>query len=415
MNSYSLQASQTRASKPVYRLTATLYMLFMLLTSAAKLQSIAQAQAPPPITASGGLNTHVNLSSDAPIGKVQYDITGGTRAGSNVFHSFGDFSIPNSHIANFLNDTGLTNTTHILGRVTGGNVSTIFGTLQTTGFGQANLFLMNPAGIVFGPHASLNVGGSVSFATADYITLADGVRFNAIPNVAADSLLSAAPISTFGFISSAPAAISSQGSTLIVRPKQSLSLVGGNREVIYTHPDTEAATSIPSGVTVTAGRLSAPGGQINIASVASSGEVSAADFMQTPSMTMGDINFSQAATLSVSGKAAGTVRIRGGQLVITDATISANTRNANGAPIAIDIMLTKDLSVTDTRGAATITAKARDSGDAGEVHISAANITITSTSDSSFAAIDTHTLGSGKGGDVTIAAPGTLTVTGVSN
>ena len=408
MNSHLFRAQKW---KPLQLPTATLSVLLILLPPTAGLEGLIHAQATPPITVSGGLNTHVKLSSESPIGKVQYDITGGTRAGTNLFHSFGNFDVPNNNFANFLNDSGLA-TSSILGRVTGGNPSSIFGTIQTTGFGNANLFLMNPSGIVLGPTASLDVRGSVNFTTADYIKLADGVRFNTIPNVATDSLLSAAPISTFGFVSSVPAAISVQDSTLAVQPGQTLSLVGGNRGVSHAHPDTGTTASIPSGVTVTGGRLAAPGGQINIASVASSGEVSAADFMPTPGMTMGGINLSQAATLSVSGNAAGTVRIRGGQLVITDATITANTRNANGAPIAIDIILTEDLSVTDTRGAATITAKARDSGDAGEIRISAANIKITSTADSSFASIDTHTSGSGKGGDVTIIAPGKLTATG---
>ena len=131
---------------------------------------MAHAQATSPITSSG-LNTTVTTSGNV------HDITGGTRPGSgpNLFHSFGEFGVPTNNIANFLNDTGLP-TSNILGRVTGGNPSNIFGTIQTTGFGSANLFLMNPAGIVFGPNASLNVGGSVSFTTADYLRLTDGAR-----------------------------------------------------------------------------------------------------------------------------------------------------------------------------------------------------------------------------------------------
>ena len=90
------------------------------------------AQVTPPITSSG-LNTQVSKS---PANSLQYDITAGTRAGSNLFHSFGEFNVPTSHIANFFNDSGLA-TSNILGRVTGGNPSNIFGTLQTTGFGNA--------------------------------------------------------------------------------------------------------------------------------------------------------------------------------------------------------------------------------------------------------------------------------------
>ena len=156
---------------------------------------------------------------------MQYDITGGTRAGNNLFHSFGDFGVPTNNIANFLNNTSL-QTSNILSRVTGGNPSNILGTIQTTGFGSANLFLMNPAGIVFGPNAALNVGGSVSFTTADYLRLADGGRFTAIPGPQ-DASISSAPVAAFGFLGSNPGAITVQGSQLSVTPGQSISLVGG--------------------------------------------------------------------------------------------------------------------------------------------------------------------------------------------
>jgi filamentous hemagglutinin family protein len=189
---------------------------------------ISSAQTLPPITSSG-LNTRVSPPSTLPSGKVQYDITGGTRpgGGANLFHSFGDFNVPNNNIANFLNSSGLA-TSNILGRVTGGNLSNILGTIQTTGFGNANLFLMNPAGFLFGPNATVNVGGMVSFTSADYLRLADGVRFNAAPNAAADALLTAAPVAAFGFLGSNPGAITVQGSQLSVTSGQSLSLVGGN-------------------------------------------------------------------------------------------------------------------------------------------------------------------------------------------
>ena len=135
----------------------SLVLLFASLTSS--------VQAASPITGSG-LNTQVSPPVPLPSGQTQYNITGGTRpggaSGTNLFHSFGDFNVPTNNIANFLNDSGLA-TSNILGRVTGGNISNIFGTIQTTGFGNANLFLMNPAGFLFGPNATVNVGGMVSF------------------------------------------------------------------------------------------------------------------------------------------------------------------------------------------------------------------------------------------------------------
>src|SRR5215813_2309708 len=101
-----------------------------------------QAFAAAPITPSG-LNTQVTLSATPPPGKVQYDITGGTRpgGGTNLFHSFGNLNVPNNKIANFLNSGSvdlngtllLPNlpTANILGRINGGYPSSIFGMIQT--------------------------------------------------------------------------------------------------------------------------------------------------------------------------------------------------------------------------------------------------------------------------------------------
>ena len=190
---------------------------------------MSSVQADTPITSSG-LHTHVTVAPSPPAGTTQYDITGGTRpdGGTNLFHSFGDFNVPNNSIANFLNDTPHLATSAILGRVTGGNLSNIFGTLQTTGFGNAQLFLINPAGFVFGPTATMHVGGIVNVTSAEYLRLADGARFNAVAHPAADALLSAAPVAAFGFVGTTPAAITVQGSQLSVPNGTGIALVGGN-------------------------------------------------------------------------------------------------------------------------------------------------------------------------------------------
>jgi filamentous hemagglutinin family protein len=150
-----------------------LLFLFLMVALIPMSPAVGDAQITTTITSSG-LNTQVNQVGNS------HNITGGSRPGGgpNLFHSFGQFDVGQTagvnDIANFLNNTGLP-TFNILGRVTGGNISNIDGTIQTTGFGSANLFLMNPSGIVLGPGASLNVGGSVSFTTAQYLRLFDGV------------------------------------------------------------------------------------------------------------------------------------------------------------------------------------------------------------------------------------------------
>lgn len=346
-----------------------------------------------PITPSG-LNTQIAPSTITPGEIMQYDITGGTRAGTNLFHSFGEFNVPTNHIANFLNDSGL-ETTYILGRVTGGNPSDIFGAVQTTGFRNANLFLMNPAGIVFGPNASLSVGGSVAFTTADYLRLSDGIQFNAVPNTAADALLSTAPVTAYGFLDSNIGAIIVRGSKLTVNNESGVSLVGGAITV--------QSSNVEHGTTRSA-HISAPEGQVNLASAASRGEISAVSFMPMPGMTMGNISLSQGALLDVSANATGTVRIRGGHFTIDNATISADTINTAGASTAIDINLTGDFSITDTRGTPAITARATGSGDAGEVKITSANLVANSTAavTEPFALVDSHTAGIGNAGSISI-------------
>jgi filamentous hemagglutinin family protein len=283
-----------------------------------------------PITSSG-LHTIVTTNGNV------HDITGGTRpgGGGNLFHSFGDFNVPNNNIANFLNGVsfdangnplaaGLP-TSNILGRVTGGNISNIFGTIQTTGFGGANLFLMNPAGFLFGSNATINVGGMVAFTSADYLRLADGALFNAIPNAAADALLSTAPVAAYGFLGSNPGAITVQGSQFTMTEGTGIALVGGNIS-IGADPD----TGTPS-------YISAPSGQIQLASVASPGEIFVGSLQPVPNIngqsftSMGTISLLEGTTLDVSDNAfasdghAGAIHIRGGQLIQDGSFMFANT------------------------------------------------------------------------------------------
>lgn len=100
----------------------------------------------------------------------QFDITGGTRAGNNLFHSLSKFGLSTDQIANFLSQPSIRN---ILTRVTGGETSVINGLIRVTG-GNSNLYLMNPAGIVFGAGARLDIPGSFHATTANAIKVGSG-------------------------------------------------------------------------------------------------------------------------------------------------------------------------------------------------------------------------------------------------
>ena len=169
------------------------------------------------------------------------DISGGSlsRDGANLFHSFQKFGLDSNQIANFLSNPNIHN---ILGRVVGGDPSVINGLLQVTG-GNSNLFLINPAGIVFGANASLNVPADFTATTANSIGFGAN-SFNAVGNNNYSTLVGTP--NTFAFTTSQPGSIVNFGN-LAVGTGNNLNLLGGT--VIST------------------GQLSAPGGNITVAAV----------------------------------------------------------------------------------------------------------------------------------------------------
>jgi filamentous hemagglutinin family protein len=210
--------------------------LVAVLTIAPLLAWFANDRALAQVTAAGdGTGTRVTRHGD------RFDIDGGTlsRDGRNLFHSFEQLGLSREQVANFIANPQLQN---ILGRVTGGDVSVINGLIQVTG-GNANLYLLNPAGIVFGADAQLNVPAAFTATTADGIGFAEG-WLSAIGSNNYATLVGAP--NRFVFTGLEPGVIVNAGS-LSVNAGQSLTLLGGT--VINT------------------GTLSAPEGQITIAAV----------------------------------------------------------------------------------------------------------------------------------------------------
>ncbi|MBD1810014.1 filamentous hemagglutinin N-terminal domain-containing protein [Microcoleus sp. FACHB-SPT15] len=129
-------------------------------------------------------------STVTPLTPTIDQIDGGATRGANLFHSFQEFNIGSGRSVYFTNPVGIVN---ILTRVTGANPSNILGTLGSTG-GNANLFLINPNGIIFGLNARLELGGSFVASTASSIKFADGTEFSATNPSAPPLLTISVPI-----------------------------------------------------------------------------------------------------------------------------------------------------------------------------------------------------------------------------
>src|SRR5438094_7240821 len=184
----------------------------------------------------GGVVLDGSFGTRGPLPGPNFMITAnlGRLVNTNLFQSFSQFNLNSSQSATF---TGPSNVHNILARVTSGSPSSIDGTIRSDIPG-ANLFFMNPAGVLFGQHAQLNVSGSFAVTTANYLKLVGVGRFNA--NLGGGDVLTSAPVSAFGFLK-APVGVSITGSntvdafgsivpgqSLTVAPQKSFSIVAGD-------------------------------------------------------------------------------------------------------------------------------------------------------------------------------------------
>jgi filamentous hemagglutinin family protein len=292
--------------------------------------------------------------------------TVGSTAGTNLFHSFDRFDIAKNESATFTGPAGLDN---VISRVTGDDCSNIDGLLRSTIPG-ADFWFINPSGVFFGPDAQVNVPAAFHVSTADEIRFSDGSAFNAAePNAGP---LSVASPEAFGFISQNPAGISFQGSKLEVAEGNTLSIVGGD-------------------ITMKGGSVTAPSGRINVASIASPGEIKVGTDNPPADLTtkggfarLGKIDLSDSATISTDPiysstepiAGGGTVVVRGGRLVVDGSTISSDTGDMNGAPTGIDIKVTDDINLINQAWVTTDIA-IFGAGNAGNINVSAASVNVT--------------------------------------
>ncbi len=337
-------------------------------------------------------------------------IDGGATRGSSLFHSFQDFNVDTGRGAYFSNPAGITN---ILTRVTGGNPSNILGKLGVLN-GNANLFLLNPKGIYFGPNASLDLGGSFFGTTAESFIFNDNFEFSATNPQVVPLLSVNIPIGLR--FRENPGSIQIQGdglglrstaelinttSELRVQPNQTLALVGGDLFL-------EGAT------------LKTAGGRIELGSVASSGLVSITPINKGFALgygnvqNFGNIRLSQRASVDASGLGGGDIQVWGKRITLADGSqIEASPLGSQQAGLLF-VNATEQVEVIGSYlnfpSALATYAYPTTTGVAGDLIVNTGELLLRNGG-----LINATTSGQGNGGRIIINAKGNISVDGIGS
>ncbi|GAB1540302.1 hypothetical protein NUACC21_29710 [Scytonema sp. NUACC21] len=381
-------------------------------------------------------------STVTQIDSQTYTIDGGAIRGANLFHSFSQFNIGEGQQVYFANPSGIEN---ILSRVTGVDPSKIFGKLGVRG--NANLFLMNPNGIIFGKNASLDVGGSFVATTANAIKFGDRGFFSASsPNN--PQLLTVNPSAfLFNQINAAAIVIDrSVATTLIGFPNPGTSLptppppanappaTPPSSPVIPPPANAPPATppsapvtplSVlpqpnPTGLYVRDGRsllfvggsismdgssLSAPGGRVELGGLAGAGTVglNMNDNLLSLSfpngMARGNVSVGNFSSIDVRASTDGSIAIHAQNLNISHSRLNAGIGQGLGAnnSRAGDIVLNALGEINISKSSISNAVESGAVGKSGNIFIKAGSLNLTNGTE-----IVASTFGQGDAGDVSI-------------
>jgi filamentous hemagglutinin family protein len=346
-----------------------------------------------------------NLGTTSQPFNAQIDIIrGGTRPsnGINLFHSFQEFSVQAGHRAYFANPIGVQN---ILSRVTGGNLSNIQGTIGV--LGTANLFLLNPSGIIFGPNAALDVRGSFIATTANAIQLGQ-IGFFSASNPASSRLLEVNP-SAFFFSALRTQPITHQAVLGLAVPEgRSLVLVGGD-------------------VRLEGGAIRASGGQVELSGLSGPGAIGLTQTgnlfqlsvpADTPladvKLTRSSANSSTPSNVYVAAGGGGSITINAHNLDVLEgsilqAGIQAGLGTAARQAGDITLNATGALQV-DGRGAVRNNVQIGAIGNAGNITINANSLNVANGG-----VLSSSTFGRGDAGNVSITVRDVATFAGVGS
>jgi filamentous hemagglutinin family protein len=371
-------------------------------------QALAQVSADRTLPQSSVVNTDGNT----------FNITGGTVAGTNLFHSFDQFSLNTGQTAYFQNEAAIAN---ILSRVTGNNASNIDGLIRANG--NANLFLVNPNGILFGENARLDLGGSFIATSADAIEFASGDLFPARDTGTPPLLTMSVPVGLQFNQNTEHGAISveGQGHNLtkadpIFAPVEGLGIIENGLKVL---PGQNLAL-IGNGINLNGGLLSAAGANIELASLAI-GKVNfipAAqgwNFSYEPiagELSFSDMNLRDRAVVDGSGFLTSSINLHARDLTFENGSLLAIQNQGIFDGSDIQVQATGDMTLIGTNADAmiqsAILSTALAPGQGGAILVNAENLSIVE------GAIASRTFSDARSGDVDINVGQNLRLVGVS-
>ncbi|MEH2322153.1 MAG: filamentous hemagglutinin N-terminal domain-containing protein [Nostoc sp.] len=366
----------------------------------ALLSCIAPCPAKAQITPDGTLGDKSSVV--VPNGSID-QISGGAIQGSNLFHSFKEFNVGEGAKAYFTNPEGITN---ILTRVTGSNASNILGTLGVSGNGNANLFLINPNGIVFGSNASLDLRGSFVASSADSLVFDNRLEFSATNPQAPPLLTVNIPVGLR--LRENSASIVNQSSAVLYLPAgNTLALVGGN-------------------VSLDGGKLQVPGGRIELGGLTGAGIVGlnvqesqgiprVASLSFPNSIERADVSLSQGAVVNVQSKGGGSIAINSRNLNIVGggrllAGIDPHFDSPETQARNIEINATDQVVFSGASSGALNQVEIGGQGNSGDINIKARSLEVREG-----AQLGASTSGKGDAGKINITATDKVLFDGGSN
>ena len=264
------------------------------------------------------LNSEISIINS--IDEFNERINGGALRGTNLFHSFKEFNVGEGKGVVFANPDGINN---IFSRVTGNNPSNILGKLGVSG--TANLFLINPNGIVFGENATLDVQGSFVATTADAIRFGEGGLFSAREPRLPSQLLNVNP----------SALLFNQITSSSITNNSQTSLESSSSEFGLQVPNGKSLLLIGGDVNINGGRLMASGGRIEIGAVAGNGNVKLNSSGRNLRLNFPD-NVLRA-NISISNNSVVDVTADGrGSIVINSRNLDVSERSIISAGVSVD-------------------------------------------------------------------------------